>query len=412
MTDPTGRSFLSYRRKFAKDAELLIAAQHDVGIPTWRDVENLYEDPTEDEIRRVVQHPQTANAILWLTPDVGDASDILKAEVRLALDRSRQDDGFFVIPATARGLTYSQVDTVLGPEITSELLRSWNLVAMGDGPIGPRDAAEIAGRVLRRRTEEIHKALPSGEPLRIALYTREKPPFRPGEIALSLDWHRRFEGREARSGAWEEALLPAIQRVAREVAERAPGRSVQAEGLAALPAAVALGCAFLATRKIPISWLQHMAEDSSEQLWSLKAQREPSGFEGTMRSHDDKGQDLAILVSVTDDVRPSFNRSMRDLPAFRSLVFVGAEKEFPCTIPTAGQALDVARTVVETIKKARRAYAETELGDIHLFMAVPAGLAMLVGQLLNTLGTVQTYECVGPKATGRYRPAARLYPNQ
>lgn len=37
MTDPTGRSFLSYRRGRKDEAALLIAAQHDHGIPTWQD---------------------------------------------------------------------------------------------------------------------------------------------------------------------------------------------------------------------------------------------------------------------------------------------------------------------------------------------------------------------------------------
>lgn len=41
MTDPTGRSFLSYRRTRLNEARLLIEAQHDVGIPTWQDLTDL-----------------------------------------------------------------------------------------------------------------------------------------------------------------------------------------------------------------------------------------------------------------------------------------------------------------------------------------------------------------------------------
>ena len=70
MTNPVGKSFLSYKRVRSDEAELLIAAQHDLGIPTWRDVDNLDEAPTEEEIRRVLQDPATANAILLA--DAGD----------------------------------------------------------------------------------------------------------------------------------------------------------------------------------------------------------------------------------------------------------------------------------------------------------------------------------------------------
>ena len=47
---------------------------------------------------------------------------------------------------------------------------------------------------------------------------------------------------------------------------------------------------------------------------------------------------------------------------------------------------------------------------MHLFMAVPAGLAVLIGQLLNTFGSVQTYEHVTVDGSGQYRPAALLRP--
>jgi hypothetical protein len=41
MTNPCGRSFLSYRRSQHAAAKLLIEAQHDLGIPTWQDVRDL-----------------------------------------------------------------------------------------------------------------------------------------------------------------------------------------------------------------------------------------------------------------------------------------------------------------------------------------------------------------------------------
>ena len=71
-----------------------------------------------------------------------------------------------------------------------------------------------------------------------------------------------------------------------------------------------------------------------------------------------------------------------------------------------GQATDLARKTVTAVRKIRTEYRIT--GRIHLFAAVPAGLAMLVGQLLNTLGPVQTYEHIPTDATGKYMAAALL----
>jgi hypothetical protein len=67
------------------------------------------------------------------------------------------------------------------------------------------------------------------------------------------------------------------------------------------------------------------------------------------------------------------------------------------------------RIIVEALRYARDQYQTR--GTLHLFLAVPGGLAMLIGQMLNTFGTVQTYEHVPTDAIGRYVPAARLEPS-
>jgi hypothetical protein len=406
MTDPTGRSFLSYRRSCLADADLLIAAQRDHGIPTWRDVDDLPGVPTEDEIRRVLADPQTAGAILWLTEDVEDSAMIRRTEGRMILERVRRGDGFFVVPVAARGLSYAKAGELLGPPYTTEDLSLWNLTSFPSGSIGPREAAQVAEKVLRCRLQALQRNLPSAEPIRLALYTRERPPFRPGNLALSLDWSGRFDGREAKPRAWEEHLLPALRRVALEIVAHAGEREVEAEGLAVLPAAVALGCAFLLTRGAPLSWRQRMADDGTFQIWNLRSARQASGFQGQTTAANVKANDLAVLVSVTEDVDPAFQRSRADLPPFRAVCRVAKTGMLPHSVVSAGQAVDVARTVIESIKEARREYPEID--RIHLLMAVPAGIAMMVGQLINTLGAIQTYELVGPRTTGQYRPATLL----
>ncbi len=52
---------LSYRRNRLNEAKLLIAAQREVGIPTWQDVESLDEGPTEELLRQVLSDPSTAS---------------------------------------------------------------------------------------------------------------------------------------------------------------------------------------------------------------------------------------------------------------------------------------------------------------------------------------------------------------
>src|SRR6185436_11172225 len=153
---------------------------------------------------------------------------------------------------------------------------------------------------------------------------------------------------------------------------------------------VALGCAFLATRRSAIAWRQVFR--TSEQLWGLHAPPEESSFTVQIRSRDVTAQDLAVLVSVTGDAEPAFDASSPDLPKFRAMVCVTKPGRFPHRLVSPGEAVDVAEKVIAAIKAAQGTYREVRC--THLFLAVPAGLALMVGQLANALGPLQTYEHV------------------
>ncbi|MGH9553633.1 MAG: SAVED domain-containing protein, partial [Terriglobales bacterium] len=188
----------------------------------------------------------------------------------------------------------------------------------------------------------------------------------------------------------------------------APRRSIIAEGLCALPAAIALGTTFLATRRFAIAW-QQVSPKRAPQLWSLSTPTEASGFTYRVSPGDPNADDLALLVSVTSLVDPAFAASRPALPRFRGLVAVTKPGDYPHDIATAGEAADVLHMIVEGLRKARADLQPR--GTVHLFLAVPAGLAMMIGQMLNTFGPIQTYEHLAMDAVGAYQPAARLMPS-
>jgi hypothetical protein len=130
-------------------------------------------------------------------------------------------------------------------------LSQWNVRKVPSDPISEKQASGVAGQVLKRRMQEIAKRLQPGEPLHVVLNTRKKRAFEPG-VALSIEWTHRFDGRSAKPAeAWEDHLLPALETIAQACEQHAPGHPIIAEGLCALPAAVALGATFLTTRRLP-----------------------------------------------------------------------------------------------------------------------------------------------------------------
>ncbi|MCB1740819.1 MAG: hypothetical protein KDK91_10640, partial [Gammaproteobacteria bacterium] len=183
MTDPRGKCFLSYRRSRADEAQLLIESLRDFGVPTWQDIENLPEESTEDALRRTVEDPSIASAILWITPDVEHSPIIRQIEAPGLLNRVRNRDGFYLVPVLAGGVEYGNAGIVIDPRFTLEDVPGWNLhKAKGeiDPPTGTErvrapEAASVACKVLLRRVEAIHKASPAEQPLVLRVATRTPP---------------------------------------------------------------------------------------------------------------------------------------------------------------------------------------------------------------------------------------------
>lgn len=407
MTDPTGRSFLSYRRTRSTEAALIAHALHEHGIPTWQDIRNLGSVPTEGELRRVLADPEIANAVLFITPDVENSPIIRNVEVPLIVKRVEKSDGFFAVPLAAAGLDYAMAAEVTRSNISARSLAEWNMERCGSESITEPDADRIAERVLSQRLEAVHRALPADAPLRIGFFVRRSPAFQPGD-ALTIDWSGRFEGKEAPLAVWTEALLPCLSRVVSAIRANAPGRPVEAFGLPTLPAALALGCAFISTGGIKASWRQ-LAPGMPEQIWDLGAERVATGFSPKIWGKDPDGRDLAVLVSVADDVEPLFASTQESLPSLRAVIHVRTDAQLPFRIESAGQAHDIARVIEDGIRTARREYGA--FGTVHIFIAAPAGVAVLTGQLLNTLGAVQAYEHVPGDGSGAYHPGPLLHPS-
>jgi len=407
-TDPTGRSFLSYKRERWREAQLLIAAQHDVGIPTWQDIDKLQGVPTVPQLREALRNSQTANALLFLTPEVRESEIIKQEEAPIILKRAKSDPVFFVVPIVAGGLDYDEAAKIVSQGPTAEDLRHWNVHKVEANPIGPKEAMEIAALTLRQRVKAINAYLPQGAPPLVALHARPPAPPALG-TAILLDWTRRFNGQEAEPGAWENHLVPALSAVVDVVLTEAPGRAIEVGGTPTLPAAMALGCAFLSTRPgVRISWRQ-VFRGRHDQLWSIHARPEDSGFAATTEPRDLSSRNLAVLVSVADQVEGDFVKSLPALPPFRAITRVGKSGARKHDLATPGQAVDVANIVSDAIRDARQE-CHSMIERIHIFMAAPSGLAMMIGQLMNTLVPVQTYVYEPGKDNISYRPSVLLTP--
>lgn len=150
------------------------------------------------------------------------------------------------------------------------------------------------------------------------------------------------------------------------------------------------------------------ADGAPDQLWSLAAERECAEVEIDTPEVTASSEDMAVLVSINHDAEEALRESAGEVPDFRGYVRLRGRGGGEATLRSPGEATDAAMSLVEAIKAARTRWRG--IRRIHLFIAGPAGFAVLVGQLLNGLGPVQTYEHVPDDAIGHYRRAALLHP--
>ena len=408
LTNPAGRVFVSYRRTRAAEVAGLLQAMHDRGVPTWLDTRNLAAEPTGDELRRVLADPATAAAILYLTPEVADSPTVREVEAPSIMQRHARDDGFWVQPVAAGGLDYTGAADVLAGKIGTEDLSRWNIHRVVGNPAIIDDVVAIARRCLARRLQAIHASLPAGEPVVVRLHARGTPAPMPGDH-LALDWTERFPNGAATAASWD-ALCLAISDVATAIRTHCPGRDVVATGTPGMPAAVLLGSAFPTRDAGQLSWRQRQPHGGHpDQPWKIADAPGPevaeaAGWKAKMSAHDLSANACAVLVNVSDDATGAFGASRGDLPKWRAIVNVGG----PAVGGTLG-AEEVASLVRLTVRAVRD--ARTELGpfvSIHLFLAAPAGYAVMLGTLLATLPPVTTYEY--DTVYSRYTPAVEIRP--
>ena len=155
----------------------------------------------------------------------------------------------------------------------------------------------------------------------------------------------------------------------------------------------------MAISGIDTAWEQRMPGGDTQNLEPEKRSRGHRLFSQNLRTEI---LNLPIwrlwFPSTMTSPRRSHRRKVKlghSGPTFTSTATIAGKAPF---WKTPGQAVDIARKTVEAARGARNEYAVG--GQVHLFMAVPAGLAMLIGQLLNTLGPIQTYEHIPSNPIG------------
>jgi hypothetical protein len=267
----------------------------------------------------------------------------------------------------------------------------WPQHVLAPGTAGLDAAATaILGEVIRA-----HPDLIKDGSIEVGLFTGA-PSGATGEMALMLDWQEEYRQAYPDPATWDSLLLPAIGSL-REVLGAAKVNQIVLNARARLAAGLALGYAFRSTTETSFRIRQGPV------WWHTAAHDKNAGLLVEQVLLDQEAGGLSIELNITQPRGKVSDDAAYSLNAQNIQVGRRVSLELP-----EGMSHQLSDEQAQAIaSQVRRVMQDSHKpGDTHLFMAVPLGLAVMIGWHLNTLTPVQCYEM--PEGATTYEPACRL----
>lgn len=219
---------------------------------------------------------------------------------------------------------------------------------------------------------------------------------------VELDWTRFFDidvRRVASPEEWRENLLPNLRRAREQIEATPQGKYIDLRGKVPLTAALAIGNAFRAVAGFKFRVEQPTNTETF--LWRSDAPPSGDGL-GDPHTEGEAGDDIVVGLGITGPMLPAVRRLRADLAA-AALVYVepvGGPGQ--TAVVDAGHASALAASARDLLQWAREQYSAKRL---HLVVYSPAAFAVFLGQRLNALGVVVTYE---RNVDGQYQESVSL----
>jgi hypothetical protein len=278
----------------------------------------------------------------------------------------------------------------------TEDLSTWNVTKVSNPSATEDDIILLSQKALARRLEAISRTADDNQPLRITVDA--KGTFRLLPLrALAVDWTPYFADSTPNREEWG-LMANAWTDVSRFVKNLLlPTKSIHLTGTPSLPSALLMGSRFSTRDGMVPSWVQGMPDGVSYEQWthnSIQSSKlaQELGWSTFLQHRNTNASALAVLINASDNTELAIGRSRAALPEWRAVLAVNPPdarntRMLPLSVT------EVASVVHLTIDALRNARQNVQpIDSIHLFVAGPAGIGVLLGAQLATLPPVTTYE--------------------
>jgi hypothetical protein len=399
--------FLSYAREDAetvKDLQLRLKVR---GVRCWRDVDDMpVGSHTESEIERAIKHDADAIA-LFLTPSFLQSDFIWRVEVPAALRRQKDDPHFHIVPILL-GVSFAEVRKFCYNRNLTDVSGFNGLLLSGNGVVlTPEEENKMRNEAARRilqaafalrlRRSNANRAY---EPT-LFLRTFEVG-SRAVSLDLTLDWLNLIYEKVQLSTTqeWDEILWPALLDVKHTISKEVLSHRIHLHVKGILPVAIALGFVFREATRITLLL------EGQQETWSTEthpSEKEPLPREWIFNEQGEK-HTAVIEVATTRSTKQGVDTTLPKIGLTPEYHIRFTSSEFSReSVRDAAHARAIARQVGQVCQNL---CDEREVTHMHLFVAIPVELAVLIGHQLNALCPITVYEFNTSERV--YKPVATL----
>jgi len=398
MTMNLRRVFLSHASKNLKEVLRLDCHLRRHGVPLWRDRVDLPKGvATEDEIRRAGE--EAIGFTFYLTEAAAESDWVRQKELGHAIRNAGLDHSFGMVPVFRddKDIVVDKMTALAKPGDPRYDLRKNNghIIRCADDLELERELAVAASVVLRSTVRTLRKHAVSGSRLRIGAVTRGTKPWTTIGLDLVIDWSHLYppvEGRLPNPGVGATQLLPPLTSLADALGHDWGDTRLQVVPHCHPSLALAMGFAFRRGSGYDLEVFDHM---TGERLSGPARPVAPEAglWKEEILERTKGGRDLMLCIGVSREVVAEANKVADslglDVGPILNLTPPGGCSNAAIA---SGVPLLQHRLAVAAVQRVVELQATAGVGTIHLFIAVPGTLAVLLGQQLTNVGTVQVYD--------------------
>jgi hypothetical protein len=329
-------------------------------------------------------------ALLYLTPESLTSRFIRSIELPAVLDRCQREPAFPII-LILDGVTLPQLAEAI--RATGPRLSDLTMVALEPATdAAARDSAivTVAQRVLQRVLALHMRRSIAHQSLGVALFSQAETSYS-YPAPLCLNWVPSFEAGPPAAEHWRTALLPALHDLYTTLSHETVRQIALRPAGAHLSAGYAFGYVFRATTGVQL-WIEQTSENQQTHWWRTDAAPTAGDPLAVVISSDGAAcGDTTIELSIIQDVGLGVYHALRlyGLASARRIQLHPHAGPSKTAVVDGAHAGAIVRQVEAIIADVRRVNPSA---TIHLFGAMPIGLAVLLGTRLNRCGPIQCYE--------------------